>query len=96
MNPCLINLCKEFEPLRGFLHDPAAHKQQQVRRLFLEFMRCFSSIQEEKLRFPREFQNDVRLFNAGDGPTIRKFEDVQLQYLLLSDFYDYCRLSKRI
>jgi len=63
--------------------------------LFLDFMECFSSIKEEKLQYPKEFIDDVRLFNEGNFIVVKKFQDVQMRYLMLSDFYDYARLTKK-
>jgi nitrogen fixation/metabolism regulation signal transduction histidine kinase len=58
-------------------------------------MECFSSIKAEKLEYPKEFIDDVRLFNEGNFMVVRKFQDIQMRYLMLSDFYDYARLTKK-
>jgi len=49
----------------------------------------------EKLEYPNEFINDVRLYHEGFAPLHRKFEDIETRYLMLSDFYDFVRLTKR-
>lgn len=95
MQECLVSICKEFETLQGFLQNTTPEKETLVHKLFLEFMECFSNLQEEKLQYPKEFINDVRLFHEGFEPLLKKFEDVQIRYLMLSDFYDFARLTKR-
>mgnify|MGYP000196167494 CR=1 FL=1 len=52
-------------------------------------------IKEEKLKYPKEFIHDVTLFNEGNFMLVKKFQDVQMRYLMLSDFYDYARLTKK-
>lgn len=95
MHPCLTKICIEFENLSGFLHNQTPQKEALVDKLFLEFMNCFNQLKEEKLQYPQEFINDVRLFHEGFSPLLEKFNDVQIRYLMLSDFYDFARLTKR-
>jgi len=66
-----------------------------VTKLFYDFLECFSSLKAEKLECPKKFQNDVRLYLQGHVILKKKFEDVEIRYLMLSDFYDYCRLTKK-
>ena len=95
MRECLTKICKEFETLAGFLQDQTPKKTKTVDKLFLRFMECFSELKEEKLEYPKEFINDVRLFHEGFEPLLKKFEDRQIRYLMLSDFYDFARLTKK-
>jgi len=95
MNPCLAQICQSFEKLQGFLHNASPKQEIVVDRLFEEFMECFASLKEEKLEYPKEFRIDVRLYHKGFAPLLQKFEDRQIRYLMLSDFYDFARLTKR-
>ena len=95
MQKCLVNICKEFETSKGFLKNKTLEKEQTVDKLFLQFMNCFKDLKEEKLEYPKEFINDVKLFHEGFTPLLNKFEDREIRYLMLSDFYDYARLTKR-
>jgi len=95
MHNCLTEICKEFETLKGFLKNQTPQKEIIVDKLFLKFMNCFKDLKEEKLEYPKEFIGDVRLFHEGFAPLLKKFEDVQIRYLMLSDFYDFARLTKK-
>lgn len=95
MHNSLVEICKEFEKLKGFLNDPTKEKKELVNKLFYDFMECFPKIKEEKLEYPKEFIEDVRLFNEGLELVHKKFEDIQIRYLMLSDFYDFARITKR-
>ena len=95
MNQCLVKICEEFETLAGFLSNRSAEQEQTVTKLFFDFLECFSSLQAEKLEYPKEFQNDVKLYLQGHPILKKKFEDIEIRYLMLSDFYDFCRLTKR-
>ena len=95
MHKCLIEICQEFETVKDFLTDTTPQKEEIINALFLDFMECFPSIKEEKLKYPKEFIDDVTLFNEGNFMLVQKFQDVQMRYLMLSDFYDYARLTKK-
>lgn len=95
MQECLKRICLEFETIEDFLHQQTPQKEELVNRLFGEFMECFSKAKEEKLEYPKEFINDVRLYNEGFELVYKKFADVQIRYLMLSDFYDFARLTKK-
>ncbi len=95
MQDCLTNICVEFESLSGFLQEQTQEKEELVNKLFLEFMTCFGNLKEEKLQYPKEFINDVRLFHEGFSPLLEKFDDIQIRYLMLSDFYDFARITKK-
>ena len=95
MNDCLTKICVEFEKLSGFLQQQTPQKEELVNKLFLEFMTSFGKLKEEKLEYPKEFINDVRLFHEGFSPLLQKFDDIQIRYLMLSDFYDFARLTKK-
>ncbi|XPV69889.1 MAG: hypothetical protein ACNI25_04770 [Halarcobacter sp.] len=95
MQNCLVEICKEFETLKGFLKTPTKEQEETVNRLFYKFMECFPTIKEEKLEYPREFIDDVRLYNEGLEIVHKKFEDTQIRYLMLSDFYDFARVTKK-
>jgi len=95
MNPCLKKICQSFEELKGFLYHPTPEQEILVDNLFEEFMECFATLKEEKLEYPKEFRGDVRLYHEGFAPLLLKFEDRQIRYLMLSDFYDFARLTKR-
>lgn len=95
MDKCLANICEAFEETRDFLSSRSEEKEKIVTRLFFEFLDCFSSLKAEKLEYPKEFQNDVKLYLQGHAILKKKFEDVEIRYLMLSDFYDFCRLTKR-
>ena len=95
MHKCLTEICKEFETVKNFFTEPTTQKDEIISSLFLDFMECFPSIKEEKLEYPKEFINDVKLFNEGNFILVRKFQDIQMRYLMLSDFYDFVRLTKK-
>lgn len=95
MHKCLNEICKEFENLSGFLKDPNEEKKELVNKLFYKFMECFPTIKEEKLEYPSEFTEDVKLYNEGLEIVHKKFGDIQIRYLMLSDFYDFARITKR-
>lgn len=95
MNECLHNICQSFEETTDFLTDRSETKAKIVTKAFYDFLECFSSLKEEKLEFPKEFQNDVSNYLKGNLGLLKKFEDVEMRYLMLSDFYDFCRLTKR-
>lgn len=95
MHICLKEICQEFEKLKGFLEKRTKDQEKLVNRLFLEFMECFNSLKEEKLDYPKEFINDVRLYHEGFELLHEKFEDIEIRYLMLSDFYDFVRLTKK-
>lgn len=95
MHKCLNKICKEFESLKGFLKNPNDEKKELVNRLFYDFMECFPTIKEEKLEYPNEFVEDVRLYNEGLEIVHKKFEDIEIRYLMLSDFYDFSRVTKK-
>lgn len=95
MNACLVAICETFEKTTDFLSDRSPEKEQTVNRLFFDFLDCFSSLQAEKLDYPKEFQNDVKLYLQGHPILQKKFEDVEIRYLMLSDFYDFCRITRR-
>lgn len=94
MHDCLKKICHDFEEVKNFFQDETPQKDEIVNRLFEEFMECFPQIHEEKLEYPHEFLEDVRLYNEGFAPIVEKFDDIQIRYLLLSDFYDFARLTK--
>lgn len=95
MQKCLIKICEEFEQVSNFFQDQTPEKEEIINSLFHKFIECFSSLKEEKLSFPKEFQNDVKYYIEKNPPLLRKFEDVQIRYLMLSDFYDFARLTKK-
>lgn len=95
MHNCLREICKDFETIEGFLENKTSQKEFIVSKLFYKFMDCFANLKEEKLSYPKEFINDVRLYHEGFVPLLQKFEDVEIRYLMLSDFYDFARLTKK-
>lgn len=95
MHKCLIEICIEFEKIKNFLAQPTEENEDKINKIFIDFMECFPSIKEEKLQYPKEFITDVILFNEGNILVTKKFLDVQMRYLILSDFYDYARLTKK-
>ena len=95
MNTCLIDICETFEKTKDFLSHRSVEKEKIVTKLFYDFLDCFSSLKAEKLEYPKEFQNDIKLYLQGHAILKKKFEDVEIRYLMLSDFYDFCRLTKR-
>lgn len=94
MKQCLYEICVEFEELQGFLTEKTDAKKDKVNQLFFRFVNCFSFLGEEKHAYPREFAADCALFVAGDSGVVDKFGDIEMRYLILSDFYDYARLKK--
>ena len=95
LNRCLVSICETFEETKDFFENRSEEKEEIVTKLFFDFMECFSSLREEKLEYPKEFQVDVKLYLEGEPIISKKFEDVEIRYLMLSDFYDFCRLTKR-
>jgi len=95
VNSALVAICREFETIGNFIKEPSVEKEALVNKLFFEFLDAYASIGAEKLDYPKEFQYDVRLYREGFEPLVKKFEDVQIRYLMLSDFYDYVRITKK-
>jgi len=95
MHPRLVTICKEFETLKGFLEDQTPTKKEKLHTIFYEFIDCFDQLKGEKLEYPKEFREDVRLYKEDYEPIIKKFEDIEIRYLMLSDFYDYARITKK-
>ncbi len=95
MQECLTNICKEFETCLNFLNDKSEDKTKTVEKLFYSFIDCFSSLKDEKLDYPKEFKTDVKYYVEGNEAILKKFEDADMKYLMLSDFYDYCRITKK-
>lgn len=95
MHSCLNQICDRFDELKGFLKTPTPTQEVLVDTLFEDFMECFKNLKEEKLEYPKEFRGDVSLYHDGFEPLLQKFEDRQIRYLMLSDFYDFARLTKR-
>jgi len=79
---CLVDICKSFEKTSGFLENRSLEKEQVVTGLFFEFLDCFSSLGAEKLEYPKEFQNDVKLYLQGHEILKKKFEDIEIRYLM--------------
>lgn len=77
----------------NFLHDKS--EAQKLDTLFNDFLSCFGELKHEKLEFPKEFQTDVKLYKEGFAPIIEKFKDKEIRYLMLSDFYDFCKITKK-
>jgi len=59
---CLSKIYQEFEELSEFLSNRSQNDILKINKLFLEFLDCFSSLSAEKLEYPKEFQNDVKLY----------------------------------
>lgn len=95
MHPCLVGICERFEEIPDFLAHRSPEQDEIVVTLFADFVECFSSLQAEKLEFPKEFQKDVKYYLQGEPVMKKQFEDIEFRYLMLSDFYDFCRLTKR-
>ncbi|WP_455756283.1 hypothetical protein [Sulfurimonas sp.] len=96
MQNCLVKICKEFENASDFLTNKTDDKTIIINKLFVKFIECFASLKEEKLDYPQEFANDIRLYIEGNEQLIKKFEDTEMRYLMISDFYDFCRLTKKL
>ncbi len=77
LNTCLVNICATFEEITDFFSDRSSEKEAIVTKLFFDFLECFSSLQAEKLEYPKEFQNDVKLYLQGHPILKKKFEDVE-------------------
>lgn len=95
MDQCLVHICERFERLTDFLRDKSPEEVEIVSNLFLDFIDCFSSLRSEKLEYPKEFQKDVKYFSQDEPIMKKQFEDIEFRYLMLSDFYDFCKLTKR-
>jgi hypothetical protein len=95
MQKCLNDICVGFESCSNFLNDKTKEKSDTVEKLFSDFMECFSALKEQKLEYPSEFVSDVRYYVEGNEAVLNKFKDVEMKYLMLSDFYDFCRLTKK-
>lgn len=95
MDHCLIGICERFEKITDFIGNKTPEQEESVSTLFFDFIDCFSSLQAEKLEYPKEFQKDVKYFLQGEPVMTKQFEDIEFRYLMLSDFYDFCRLTKR-
>lgn len=95
MNSCLIGICERFEKINDFLLNRSQEQDEIVTQLFSDFVECFSSVGAEKLQYPQEFQKDVKYYMHGEPVMMKQFEDIEFRYLMLSDFYDFCKLTKR-
>jgi hypothetical protein len=95
VDQCLVRICERFEEISDFLAHRSQEDDEIVAKLFFDFVDCFSSLSSEKLEYPKEFQKDVKYFLQGEPVMMKQFEDVEFRYLMLSDFYDFCRLTKR-
>jgi hypothetical protein len=95
MDSRLVTLCREFEQIGNFLTHKSTEDTARVDQLFDAFIDTFADLKEEKLDYPREFQTDVKLYHEGYEPLIQKFEDREIRYLMLSDFYDFVTLTKK-
>jgi hypothetical protein len=95
MNRDLEIICKIFETTKGFMKNPTKKKCDMVEMLFESFMVSFSFLREEKLDYPQEFRDSVTAYNDENKITKDYFEDIEMKYLILSDFYDYARLTKK-
>lgn len=95
MRQCLEKICQEFEQTRGFLKNRAEETEELIYNLFYDFIKCYGELKEEKLEYPKEFAEDVRLYKEGNPNVIGKFEDIEMMYLMLSDFYDFVRMTKK-
>ncbi len=93
MQQCLEYICREFEKVKDYLHRPTLEKERIIDNLFANFMQCFSEYPFEKKRYPKEFLEAANLYNAGDAVVRQRFADVGMRYLLLSDFYDYVKIT---
>lgn len=95
VNQCLVRICERFETITDFLTQRSPEQDKIVINLFQDFVECFSSLQAEKLEFPKEFQKDVKFYLQGEPVMMEQFKDIEFRYLMLSDFVDFCRLTKR-
>lgn len=94
MQKCLEEICMKFEEVDGFLTQKTPENGVKISRLFDRFIECFTNLKEEKLNYPNEFITDVKLYVDNFEPIVKKFEDIEIRYLLLSDFYDFTRISR--
>lgn len=94
MQHCLEYICKEFEKVQDYLNTPTPAKEVIINNLFENFMHCFIEYPFEKKRYPKEFLDAANLYESGDTVILKRFEDIGMRYLLLSDFYDYVKITK--
>jgi|GEM_PF-388083 len=95
LDQCLVSICERFEEITDFLAHRSQEQEEIVTQLFLDFVECFSSMGAEKLEYPKEFQKDVKYYLQEEPVMMEQFKDIEFRYLMLSDFYDFCRLTKR-
>jgi len=95
VDQCLVRICERFEEIADFLVHRSQEKEEIVTKLFLDFLNCFSSLKAEKLEYPKEFQKDVKYYLQGEPIMMKQFEDIEVRYLMLSDFVDFCKFTKR-
>ncbi|MDD2780034.1 hypothetical protein [Sulfuricurvum sp.] len=95
MDQCLVSICERFEEITDFLEHKSQEQEDIVIQLFSDFVECFTSVGAEKLEYPKEFQKDVKYFLQGEPVMMKQFEDIEFRFLMLSDFYDFCRLTKK-
>jgi hypothetical protein len=95
LDQCLVGICERFEEITDFLAHRSQEQEEIVTQLFSDFVECFSSVGAEKLDYPKEFQKDVKYYLQEEPVMMEQFEDIEFRYLMLSDFYDFCRLTKR-
>lgn len=94
MHPALYDCLNGFEQIKDFLTAKNREKEKKLDNVFEDFISCYASLKEEKLKYPKEFSTDVRLFREQNPSILKKFEDREMRFLMLSDFYDYCRIKK--
>jgi hypothetical protein len=50
-----MNICETFEKTTDFFSERSQEKEEIVKRLFYDFLECFSSLKAEKFEYPKEF-----------------------------------------
>lgn len=95
LDQCLVGICERFEEVTDFLTHRSQEQEEIVIELFSDFVECFASVGAEKLDYPKEFQKDVKYYLQKEPVMMEQFEDIEFRYLMLSDFVDFCRLTKR-
>ncbi len=95
MRECLVEILKRFESVGDFLITKSSKDKELIDEIFSDFLICFSGLKEEKLSYPKEFRDDVKLYLSGEELIVNKFRDIDVKYMMLCDFYDFCYLNKK-
>jgi hypothetical protein len=71
-------------------------EDERYRLLFQQVCRLLVKSSPFNLAMPQEFRRTARLYLAGDPKTVAHMGAAQMRHFMLSDFYDYVHLCRRM